>query len=130
MAGPDTNNLAIASEIPESIIKYITRLLKTPADFSSTQRSYGHGYSHPSLGLAPGGQWLDPMQLNNVYSQQYQGERGDIAQQDITQKMSLTDLLTKAGSSFAQLQNTIPFLNAQNVGSGGGGPFGGLGGLF
>jgi hypothetical protein len=117
----DTNSLNVVSQIPLSISKYIQGLLRQPADFGASPSTL----SHPSLGLSPTGAWMDPSQINSSEMTNYQGSRGDTAQSDMMNKMSLVDLLTKSAGQYSQLQNTIPFLNAKNIGSQGG-IFGGL----
>lgn len=121
----DINSLNTVSQIPLSISQYIRNLLARRPDFGPAQRAAGQQYNHPSLGLSPTGAWMDPQQLNNVNETNYAGERGDIATSDITNKMSLVDLLTQSAGQYGQLQNTIPFLNAANISSQGG-IFGGL----
>jgi|SRR5579864_708434 len=115
----DTGSLNLSSQLPLSITKYLQQLLQTPTNFGPAQRSFSSQYAHPSLGLGPTGSWLDPQQLNTVTSRAYLGERGGIAEQDLSNKMNIADLLTQAGGQFAQDQNTIPFLEASNISSGG-----------
>ena len=114
----DINSLNTASLLPFSITRYIQQLLKRPTDFSSAQKAQSQQYAHPSLQLGPNGSWLDPQQVNSESGEAYLGERGNIAQQDLSNKMNLADLLTQSGSSLANMQNAIPFLEAANIGSG------------
>lgn len=125
----DTNELFSASLLPNSITKYLQQQLKAPTQFGQAQQAQQTQYQHPMLGIGPNGSWLDPSQASRVDQTAYLGERGDIASQDIQNKMGYANDLVQSSNSFANLQNAIPFLNAKNIsnGSSGGGLFGSLG---
>ena len=128
---PDiSGGLTTGAGIPFSISKYIERLLHQGPDLSSVDRNFQQGYQHPSLLEGPGGSWIDPMQANTVNATNMLGERGDIAQQNLTNKMGLAQDLTQSSSVYANFMNAITFLNAANIKGGMGGAnsiFGSLG---
>jgi hypothetical protein len=110
-----SGGLTTAAGLPNSITTYIQHLLKQGPNFAPAEQAFQKGYQHPSLMESPNGSWIDPNQANTVNATNLQGERGNIAQQDIQNKMGLAGDLTQSSSVFANLMNAIPFLNAMNI---------------
>lgn len=129
MPSLDTNQVSQAAGLPMSIFQYIQQLLRRGPNFQPAQSAYG-AMRHPSLSLSPGGEFLDPMQLQQSAAPTYLGERGGIASQDINDRMGLIEQMRQAGSNYASLINSIPMLQAANIGGGGGSGGGLFGGLF
>jgi len=120
----NTNDLQLPASLSGGITNYLNQLLRQPTNFGPTQMAFQGMMGSPSLQLGPGGQFMDPNQNQSTLQTANLGQRGQVAGQDLQNKQQDASLLLSAGNTTAQLQNEIPFLNAQNIGSSN--PFGGF----
>lgn len=124
----DTSDINYPIMLERQLSRSANSQLNSPANFSGANKMFSSAMAHPSFMLGPGGSFIDPSQQANIAGQNYLGERGAIAGQNLQDKDQLAQLLLSLGSNIGSMTANQTGLEAAQIGqnSSSGGLFGGL----
>jgi hypothetical protein len=95
---------------------FASQFLRRPPDFSGADKMFSSMMTNPSIMRGGSGTILDPRQMQNTFSSNWMGERGDIASQNLLDKDAIARLLMGIGSNIGDLSARQTGLEAMGLG--------------